>query len=81
MFTAFQGEGREWVRLFSRATLAKFDYVFTDAMTWTDDCDRRMRLWIADERGTDCGFPTDFHGPARRPGNDDLQPLSRLTST
>lgn len=51
VFTAFQGEGREWVRLFSRATLEKFDYVFTDAMTWTDDRGRRMRLWIEDEVG------------------------------
>lgn len=52
VFTAFQGEGREWVRLFSRATLEKFDYVFTDAMTWIDDRGRRMRLWIEDEVGT-----------------------------
>ena len=51
VFTAFQGEGREWVRLFSRATLEKFDYVFTDAMTWTDNRGRRMRLWIEDEVG------------------------------
>ncbi len=48
---AFQAEGREWVRLFSRETLAKFDYVFTDAMTWTDDGGRRMRLWIPEEVG------------------------------
>ncbi|HEY3384605.1 MAG TPA: prolyl oligopeptidase family serine peptidase [Vicinamibacterales bacterium] len=50
-FVAFQAEGREWVRLFSRRTLEKFDYVFTDAMTWTDDSGRRMRLWIEDEVG------------------------------
>ncbi len=49
---AFQAEGREWVRLFSRETLAKFDYVFTDAMTWSDDGGKRMRLWIAEEVGT-----------------------------
>jgi hypothetical protein len=48
---AFQAEGREWVRLFSRGTLAKFDYVFTDAMTWTDDRGRRMRLWMPEEVG------------------------------
>jgi len=29
---AFQAEGREWVRLFSTTTLAKFDYVFTDTI-------------------------------------------------
>ena len=51
-FVAFQAEGREWVRLFSKQTLEKFDYVFTDAMTWTDDSGKRMRLWMADEVGT-----------------------------
>jgi hypothetical protein len=51
-YVAFQAEGREWVRLFSKQTLEKFDYVFTDAMTWTDDNGRRMRLWIPDEVGT-----------------------------
>jgi hypothetical protein len=51
-YVAFQAEGREWVRLFSKATLEKFDYVFTDAMTWIGDDGRRMRLWIPDEVGT-----------------------------
>ena len=50
-YTAFQAEGREWVRLFTKATLEKFDYVFTDAMTWTDDRGTRMRLWIAEDVG------------------------------
>jgi hypothetical protein len=50
-YTAFQAEGREWVRLFTRVTLETFDDVFTDSMTWTDDKGRRMRLWIADEVG------------------------------
>ena len=50
-FVALQGEGREWVRLFSRETVAKFDYVFTDAMTFTDDNGKRMRIWIKDEVG------------------------------
>ena len=27
-------------------TLEQFDYIFTDAMTWTDDQGKRMRLWI-----------------------------------
>lgn len=52
VYTAFQGEGREWVRLFSRNTLARFDYVFTDSMTWSDDSGKRMRLWIPEEVGT-----------------------------
>ncbi len=51
-YKAFQAEGREWVRLFSKATLERFDYVFTDSMTWTDDKGRRMRLWIAEDVGT-----------------------------
>ncbi len=50
-FVALQGEGREWVTLFSRETIAKFDYAFTDAMTWTDDHGKRMRLWIPEEVG------------------------------
>ena len=50
-FVALQGEGREWVTLFSRETVAKFDYVFTDAMTFTDDNGKRMRIWIKEEVG------------------------------
>ncbi len=50
-FVALQGEGREWVKLFSRETVAKFDYVFTDAMTFSDDNGKRMRLWIKEEVG------------------------------
>jgi hypothetical protein len=50
-FVALQGEGREWVTLFSRETVAKFDYIFTDAMTWSDDSGKRMRLWIKEEVG------------------------------
>src|SRR5512136_3437852 len=50
-FVGFQAEGREWVRLFTKQTLEKFDYVFTDAMTWTDDDGRRMRLWMKDDVG------------------------------
>ncbi len=51
-FIALQGEGREWTTLVSRASIARFDYVFTDAMTFTDDNGKRMRLWIDDEVGT-----------------------------
>lgn len=52
VFVAMQAEGREWTRMFSRATAALFDYVFTDSMTWTDNRGRRMRLWIREEVGT-----------------------------
>jgi len=46
---AMQAEGREWVTMFSPATIAKFDYAFTDSMTWTNDHGKRMRLWIPSE--------------------------------
>ena len=59
VYKAMQAEGREWVRMFSKATLEKFDYVFTDSMTWTDDSGKRMRLWIPDEVGT-IGDPQTF---------------------
>lgn len=49
VFTGMQAEGREWVRLFSKEAIARFDYVFTDAMTIFDDNGRRMRLWIPEE--------------------------------
>lgn len=46
---AMQAEGREWVNLFSPSVIARFDYVFTDAMTYTDDAGKRVRLWIKEE--------------------------------
>ncbi len=46
---AMQAEGREWVKMFSPAVIAKFDYVFTDAMTYTDANGKRVRLWIKEE--------------------------------
>jgi hypothetical protein len=49
VFIALQGEGREWVDLFSDEAIEQFDYVFTDAMTFTDDEGRRTRLWIPEE--------------------------------
>lgn len=49
VFLGMQAEGREWVKMFSREAIEKFDYVFTDAMTFTDDRGKRIRLWIAEE--------------------------------
>ncbi len=46
---AMQAEGREWVQLFSPAVIRRFDYVFTDAMTYTDATGKRVRLWIKEE--------------------------------
>jgi hypothetical protein len=57
-FLAMQAEGREWVSLFSKETIGMFDYVFTDAMTWTNKNGKRMRLWIKEE--TEVGDPEDF---------------------
>ncbi|HEY3388718.1 MAG TPA: family 16 glycoside hydrolase, partial [Prolixibacteraceae bacterium] len=49
VFKVMQAEGREWVTLFTPAAVARFDYIFTDAMTWTDNKGRRLRLWIPEE--------------------------------
>jgi len=49
VYLAMQAEGREWVTMFSKESIATFDYVFTDAMTWTDHKGRRMRLWMPEE--------------------------------
>jgi Domain of Unknown Function (DUF1080) len=51
-FIALQGEGREWMTLVSPSSIGRFDYVFTDAMTFTDNHGKRMRLWINEEVGT-----------------------------
>jgi len=53
IFRGMQAEGREWITLFSPEAIAKFDYVFTDGMTWTDHKGRRMRLWMPDEAFVD----------------------------
>ncbi|NQT00769.1 MAG: DUF1080 domain-containing protein [Planctomycetes bacterium] len=49
VYRAMQAEGREWLNLFSPNMIAKFDYAFTDAMTFTDKRGKRIRLWIRDE--------------------------------
>jgi hypothetical protein len=48
-YLAMQAEGREWVNLFSKGSIEKFDYVFTDAMTFTDEKGRRNRIWLPEE--------------------------------
>lgn len=52
-YVAMQAEGREWVNTFSKASRDKFDYVFTDAMTFTDAKGRRNRIWMKDETWID----------------------------
>jgi hypothetical protein len=49
VYKAMQAEGREWRTMFSIDAIARADYVFTDAMTFTDTKGRRMRLWMPDE--------------------------------
>lgn len=49
VFLAMQCEGREWVTLFTPGPIALYDYIFTDALTFTDHKGRRMRLWIEEE--------------------------------
>lgn len=49
VFVGMQGEGREWVDLISPEVRARFDYVFTDSMTFTNPSGKRMRLWIPEE--------------------------------
>ncbi len=48
-FKGMQAEGREWITLFSPEAVAQFDYVFTDAMTFTDSKGRRNRIWMPEE--------------------------------
>jgi hypothetical protein len=52
-FLGMQAEGREWLNIFSKETMAKFDYVFTDGMTFTDAKGRRNRIWMKDETWID----------------------------
>ena len=46
---AMQAEGREWLKNFNPDSVALFDYVFTDALTFSDAKGRRTRLWMKDE--------------------------------
>ena len=58
VFLAMQAEGREWVNTFEKASIAKYDYVFTDAMTFSNGDGKRMRLWIDEE--VEVGDPQEF---------------------
>jgi hypothetical protein len=52
-YLAMQAEGREWIDIFSKESLDKFDYIFTDCMTFTDEKGRRNRIWIKEETWID----------------------------
>jgi hypothetical protein len=49
IFLAMQAEGREWVTTFEKESIAKYDYVFTDAMTFSDRKGKRMQIWIDEQ--------------------------------
>ncbi|MBN2482364.1 MAG: DUF1080 domain-containing protein [Bacteroidales bacterium] len=49
VFKVMQCEGREWVTLFSEEPVSTFDYIFSDAMTFTDHKGRRMQLWMRNQ--------------------------------
>jgi hypothetical protein len=48
VFVGMHAEGRDWPGQFSSATVARFDYVLTDARTITIG-GRRVRLWVKEE--------------------------------
>lgn len=52
-FIGMQAEGREWVNIFSKESMNKFDYVFTDGMTFTDAQGKRNRIWLKEETWID----------------------------
>lgn len=58
-YVALQGEGREWMTLTSPESVARFDYCFTDAMTFRDTTGFRRRLFIPEEMG-DLSNPQAF---------------------
>ena len=58
-YVGLQGEGREWMTLTSPASVARFDYCFTDAMTFRDDKGYRRRLFVPEEMG-DLSDPEGF---------------------
>lgn len=58
-YVALQGEGREWMTLTSPESVARFDYCFTDAMTFRDPTGFRRRLYVPEEIG-DLSDPQAF---------------------
>jgi len=53
-FVGMQVEGGDWTRVFTRATCARFDYLFNDGLIWTNPGDAAMwrRLYRPEELGT-----------------------------
>ena len=62
VFLGMQGEGREWASLFSAGAMRRYDYVFSDCLTFDDPGGRRIRLWLPDEvRVDDPEFFMDWY--------------------
>jgi hypothetical protein len=57
VYRGIQAEWTDWMSCFSRATLAKLDYVLSDAMTMPAGDGRRMKLW---EPGAEIGDAQSF---------------------
>lgn len=57
VYKGVQAEWTDWPACFSRETLARLDYVLTDAMTFPSSDGRRMKLW---EDGADLGNTATF---------------------
>lgn len=49
VFRGIQAEGLDWAKCFSRAMLAKLDFVLTDAMTLVEPGGRLVHLWKKNE--------------------------------
>ncbi len=49
VYKGVQAEWTDWMGCFSKETLAKLDFVITDAMTMPDKQGKRMKLWEAKE--------------------------------
>ena len=57
VYKGVQAEWSNWMNCFSKAALAKLDYVITDTMTFPDKNGKRMKMW---EKGADMGDPKTF---------------------
>lgn len=49
VYRGIQAEGLDWAKCFSKATLAKLDFVLTDAMTFVERDGRLVHLWKNEE--------------------------------
>ncbi|MBM4018043.1 MAG: hypothetical protein FJ288_06890 [Planctomycetes bacterium] len=58
VYKGIQAEGLDWMTCFSKETVARLDYVLTDALTFREKDGRRVELWKADQVRID--DPQDF---------------------